>query len=146
MKMNKMQKTELIQKAVKARKNAYAPYSNYPVGAALYTATGKTYLGANVENAAYPVTMCAERVAIFKAVSEGEREFEMIAVVTEIEKTSERETKVLEDVAYGKEFNEELAPIQEKVVAALQDAMECLDRAERELTQAKERLEDVSNL
>ena len=83
MKMNKMQKTELIQKAVKARKNAYAPYSNYPVGAALYTATGKTYLGANGENAAYPVTMCAERVAIFKAVSEGEREFEMIAVVTE---------------------------------------------------------------
>jgi hypothetical protein len=75
-----------------------------------------------------------------------ELQSELIAVVTEIEKTSERETKVLEDVAYGKEFNEELAPIQEKVVAALQDAMECLDRAERELTQAKERLEDVSNL
>ncbi len=78
-----MQKPELVQKAIYAREYAYAPYSNYPVGAALLTASGKIYTGVNIENAAYPVTMCAERVAVFKAVSEGEREFEMIAVVTE---------------------------------------------------------------
>lgn len=83
MKMSKMEKTELIQTAIMARKQAYVPYSNYPVGAALFTASGKIYMGANIENAAYPVTMCAERVAIFKAVSEGERKFEMIAVATE---------------------------------------------------------------
>jgi cytidine deaminase len=73
---------KLIQTALAARQWAYAPYSNYPVGAALLTASGKIYDGANVENAAYPTTMCAERVAVFKAVSEGEREFLAIAVVT----------------------------------------------------------------
>ena len=72
----------LIDLANEARRRAYAPYSNYPVGAALRTKTGRLYTGVNVENAAYPHTMCAERVAIFKAVSEGETEFEMIAVVT----------------------------------------------------------------
>jgi cytidine deaminase len=72
----------LIDLANEARKLAYAPYSNYPVGAALRTKTGRIYTGVNIENAAYPHTMCAERVAIFKAVSEGETEFEMIAVVT----------------------------------------------------------------
>lgn len=73
---------QLIQSALVARQWAYAPYSSYPVGAALLTASGKIYDGANVENAAYPTTMCAERVAVFKAVSEGERDFLAIAVVT----------------------------------------------------------------
>lgn len=73
----------LIQVAIKARHWAYVPYSNYAVGAALLTTSGKIYDGVNVENAAYPTTMCAERVAVFKAVSEGEREFTAIAVVTE---------------------------------------------------------------
>lgn len=72
----------LIQAAVEIRKRAYVPYSNYPVGAAVRTRTGKIYTGVNVENAAYPHTMCAERVAIFKAVSEGETEFDVVAVVT----------------------------------------------------------------
>jgi cytidine deaminase len=72
----------LIDLANEARKLAYAPYSNYPVGAALRTKTGHIYTGVNIENAAYPHTMCAERVAIFKAVSEGEMEFEVISVVT----------------------------------------------------------------
>lgn len=72
----------LIDLANEARKRAYVPYSNYPVGAALRTKSGKIYTGVNVENAAYPQTMCAERVAIFKAVSEGETEFEIISVVT----------------------------------------------------------------
>ena len=73
---------QLIHKAMEARKLAYAPYSNYPVGAALLTTSGKIYTGVNVENAAYPTGTCAERVAVFKAVSEGEREFIAIAVVT----------------------------------------------------------------
>lgn len=72
----------LIDLANEARKHAYAPYSNYRVGAALRTKNGKIYIGVNIENAAYPHTMCAERVAIFKAVSEGETEFAMIAVAT----------------------------------------------------------------
>jgi cytidine deaminase len=72
----------LIQTALEARKWAYAPYSNYPVGAALLTASGKVYDGCNIENAAYPDTICAERVAVFKAVSEGEREFSAIVVAT----------------------------------------------------------------
>ena len=76
------ERQELIDLAIEARKLAYAPYSNYPVGAALRTKTGRIYTGVNIENAAYPHTMCAERVAIFKAVSDGEKEFEMIAVVT----------------------------------------------------------------
>jgi cytidine deaminase len=75
-------RTSLIQAALEARRWAYAPYSHYAVGAALLTASGKIYDGVNVENAAYPTTMCAERVAVFKAVSEGEREFTAIAVAT----------------------------------------------------------------
>jgi cytidine deaminase len=77
------QRSELVARAVDARRHAYAPYSNYPVGAALLTSTGKVFTGVNVENAAYPTGMCAERTAVFKAVSEGERTFAAIAVVTE---------------------------------------------------------------
>jgi cytidine deaminase len=73
---------DLIQRAIQVRKNAYAPYSHYPVGAAILSGSGKIYDGANVENAAYPSSMCAERSATFKAVSNGEREIKAIAVVT----------------------------------------------------------------
>ena len=76
-------KEELIQVALNARQWAYVPYSNYPVGAALLTESGRIYDGVNVENAAYPATICAERVAVFKAVSEGERSFVAVAVVTD---------------------------------------------------------------
>ena len=72
----------LIEEAIQARNRSYAPYSNYQVGAAVLTVSGKVFTGANVENAAYPTSMCAERVAIFKAVSEGEKDFTAIAVVT----------------------------------------------------------------
>jgi cytidine deaminase len=78
----RMPPEELIARAALARENAYAPYSNYLVGAALLTRSGQVYLGANVENAVYSLTVCAERTAVFKAISEGEREFEAIAVVT----------------------------------------------------------------
>lgn len=83
MKINEEQKQALIQAAISVRHWAYVPYSHYPVGAAVLTSSGKIYDGINVESAAFPTTMCAERVAIFKAVSEGEREFDAIAVVTE---------------------------------------------------------------
>jgi len=83
MTLTKQEKQSLIELANMARQRAYAPYSNYPVGAALRTRSGRLYTGVNVENAAYPQTMCAERVAIFKAVSEGEKEFEVITVVTD---------------------------------------------------------------
>lgn len=76
------QRKELITAAQKARKGSYSPYSNYPVGAALLSSSGKIYTGANVENAAYPGSMCAERVAVFKAVTEKDRVFVAIAVVT----------------------------------------------------------------
>jgi cytidine deaminase len=82
MTITREEKQSLIDLANEARRRAYVPYSKYPVGAALRTKSGRIYTGVNVENAAYPQTMCAERVAIFKAVSEGEIEFEVIAVVT----------------------------------------------------------------
>lgn len=73
---------QLIEAAVQVRERAYAPYSHFAVGAALRGKSGRIYTGANVENASFPLTICAERAALFKAVSEGEREFDAIAVVT----------------------------------------------------------------
>ena len=73
--------TELIAKAFDMRNFSYAPYSHFKVGAALLTKTGKVYGGCNIENAAYGPSNCAERTAFFKAVSEGEREFDAIAIV-----------------------------------------------------------------
>ena len=77
------ERQQLIQIANDARKNAYVPYSRYRVGAALRSKSGRIFTGVNVENAAYTVGICGERTAIFKAVSEGEREFDAIAVVTD---------------------------------------------------------------
>lgn len=76
-----MKETELISLAKKAAENAYAPYSGFRVGAALLCKSGKIYTGCNIENASFSPTNCAERTAFFKAISEGEREFEAIAVV-----------------------------------------------------------------
>ena len=76
------ERQSLIDLANEARRRAYAPYSNYQVGAVVRTRSGRIFTGCNVENAAYPTSMCAERVAIYKAVSEGEKEFEVLAVVT----------------------------------------------------------------
>ena len=80
----------LMVEAQNARKNSYSPYSHFRVGAALLTKGGKIYTGCNIENAAYSAANCAERTAIFKAVSEGERDFEAIAIVGGMEgETSE---------------------------------------------------------
>src|SRR6185437_6058522 len=73
----------LIAAAREARENAHAPFSNFRVGAALRAKSGRIYTGCNVENASYGLTLCAERVAIFKAISEGERGFDAIAVVAD---------------------------------------------------------------
>lgn len=75
-----MNEKELCREAVDAMKNAYAPYSGYKVGAALLTEKGKLFAGCNIENAAYTPTVCAERVALFNAISSGERNFTAIAV------------------------------------------------------------------
>ena len=72
---------ELIEKAREARKRAYSPYSEFTVGAALLCKNGRIYTGCNIENASYGATICAERTAFFKAVSEGEGDFEAIAIV-----------------------------------------------------------------
>lgn len=77
-----MDDRQLIALAAQARQSAYAPYSGYAVGAALLARSGKTYVGCNVENASYPLTICAERAALSSAVCAGERAFEAIAVVT----------------------------------------------------------------
>ncbi|MBE7074832.1 MAG: cytidine deaminase [Clostridiales bacterium] len=76
-----MQNEELIKQALIARENSYSPYSNYKVGAALLTKPGKVYLGTNVENCGYSPCNCAERSALFSAISNGERDFEKIAIV-----------------------------------------------------------------
>ena len=77
-----LMREELVQAAIDAAGLAWAPYSNFPVGAALLTAEGQVYRGCNIESAASPATICAERTALVKAVSEGARDFRAIAVVT----------------------------------------------------------------
>lgn len=76
-----MEKEELVKRAYEAQKFSYSPYSGFQVGAALLAKSGKVYTGCNIENAAFSPTNCAERTAFFKAVSEGEKEFEAIAIV-----------------------------------------------------------------
>ncbi|MGN1098799.1 MAG: cytidine deaminase [Christensenellales bacterium] len=75
----------LIESAKSAAENAYVPYSEYPIGAAVLSISGKVYLGCNIENASFGATICAERVAVFNAISAGEREFVAIAVYHETE-------------------------------------------------------------
>lgn len=91
-----MEDRALIRAALAARENAYAPYSRYRVGAALLDTEGRVYPGCNVENAAYPACCCAERAALFGAVSRGSRRFEAIAVVG----GPEREVQPLSGYAY----------------------------------------------
>jgi cytidine deaminase len=83
MAITNQQRNDLARQAAEVRANAYAPYSNYNVGAALLSESGRVFLGVNVENAAYPASMCAERSAVFSAVSDGERHFVGIAIATD---------------------------------------------------------------
>jgi cytidine deaminase len=83
MAITNQQRDDLARQAAEARANAYVPYSKYAVGAALLTEAGRVFTGVNVENAAYPASMCAERSAVFSAVTAGERHFSAIAVATD---------------------------------------------------------------
>lgn len=86
-----MNKFELMEYAKKAQKNAYAPYSNFKVGAALLSQEGKVYLGCNIENASFGATICAERAALSNAVANGERKFKALALVgSNFEREDER--------------------------------------------------------
>ena len=85
-----MDNKELTKLAVKARSNSYSPYSNFMVGAALITKSGRIFTGCNIENAGYSSTVCAERTAFFKAVSEGEMSFEKIAVAGRAKDTEQQ--------------------------------------------------------
>lgn len=80
-----MHLNQLLEIAIEARKNSYSPYSKFPVGAAVLTKDGKVYTGCNVENAAYGITLCAETVAVAKAVSEGSRNIAAVAVAADTE-------------------------------------------------------------
>lgn len=80
-----MEYKQLAEKAIKAKKNALPTYSNFYVGAAIMTSESKVYTGCNIESSSYSLTICAERNAIFKAVSEGEREFKAIAIAGDTE-------------------------------------------------------------
>lgn len=82
--LSNQQREELIERAKEARKRAYVPYSQFAVGAALQAADGRIYLGCNIENASFGLTNCAERTALFKAVSEGKTQFVALAVVADI--------------------------------------------------------------
>ena len=81
----RVNREELVEMAKRARENAYAPYSNFRVGAVILTESGEIYTGCNIENSSYGLSICAERVALFKAVSEGHRRFKAVAVVADTE-------------------------------------------------------------
>jgi cytidine deaminase len=81
-----VEKQKLIEMAKEARKDSYSPYSGFSIGAALLTKEGPVFTGTNIENASYGLTNCAERTAIFKAVSEGYREFKVLAVVADTQR------------------------------------------------------------
>ncbi|RKQ32679.1 cytidine deaminase [Oceanobacillus halophilus] len=81
-----MENQHMVNEAIKAREKAYVPYSKFKVGAALQTKSGKIYHGCNIENSAYPMCNCAERTALFKAYSEGERDFEVLVVVADTDR------------------------------------------------------------
>ncbi|GED31371.1 cytidine deaminase [Brevibacillus centrosporus] len=81
-----MDKQALMKQAIEARKRAYVPYSQFQVGAALLTEEGKVYLGGNIENAAYSLCNCAERTALFKAYSEGDKQYKALAVAADTPK------------------------------------------------------------
>ena len=79
-----MKYTKLIEAANRAKRNSYSPYSKFRVGAALLSKTGKIFTGCNIENSSYSLTICAERTAIFKAISEGNRKFKAIAITSDM--------------------------------------------------------------
>jgi cytidine deaminase len=110
-------RAELVQAALSARERAHAPYSGYAVGAALRTRKGRFFTGCNVENSSYGLSLCAERVAAVKAVSEGETEFAAIAIVT-------RSSPPGPPCGACRQFLEEFSPRMEVILANLEGEVE----------------------
>ena len=126
-----MDNEKLIEIAKKARENAYAPYSNFKVGAALLTKTGNVYKGCNVENASYGLTVCAERVAISNAISSGEKEFMKIAIAggfneEYIEKVGEEVEKNIDEEDMYKTKKNEKEKIKEIAKRDIQEMEDVL--------------------
>ncbi len=126
-----MDNEKLIEIAKKARENAYAPYSNFKVGAALLTKTGNVYKGCNVENASYGLTVCAERAAISNAISSGEKEFMKIAIVggfdeEYIEKVGEEVEKNIDEEDMYKTKKNEKEKIKEIAKRDIQEIEDVL--------------------
>ncbi|MCK4376666.1 MAG: cytidine deaminase [Actinomycetia bacterium] len=126
-----MDNEKLIEIAKKARENAYAPYSNFKVGAALLTKTGNVYKGCNVENASYGLTVCAERVAISNAISSGEKEFMKIAIAggfneEYIEKVGEEVEKNIDEEDMYKTKKNEKEKIKEIAKRDIQEIEDVL--------------------
>ena len=126
-----MDNEKLIEIAKKARENAYAPYSNFKVGAALLTKTGNVYKGCNVENASYGLTVCAERTAISNAISSGEKEFMKIAIVggfdeEYIEKVGEEVEKNIDEEDMYKTKKNEKEKIKEIAKRDIQEIEDVL--------------------
>ncbi len=126
-----MDNEKLIEIAKKARENAYAPYSNFKVGAALLTKTGNVYQGCNVENASYGLTVCAERAAISNAISSGEKEFMKIAIVggfneEYIEKVGEEVEKNIDEEDMYKTKKNEKEKIKEIAKRDIQEIEDVL--------------------
>ena len=117
--MDEHRKGELLQTAVKAAEHAYAPYSNFRVGAAVLTASGKVFTGCNVENASYGLALCAERTALAKALSHGEREFVGLAVAC-VDAAPGRELSETMPCGACRQWIQELAPNAEILVAGVE--------------------------
>ena len=115
---------KLVKAANAARRKAYAPYSKFSVGAAIITSEGTIYTGCNIENAAYPVGICAERVAVSKAVSEGERRFLAIAIVGGV--VGEKKCDFCSPCGMCRQFMREFADKDLKVVLARIDEDESI--------------------
>ena len=113
-----MTKDQLVDLAFKAREDSYSPYSHFMVGAALLCSSGKVYLGCNVENASYGAAICAERTAATKAVSQGERVFEAIAIVGFPKGAAEEDADFAYPCGICRQFLREFAHPEMKVYVA----------------------------
>lgn len=125
-----MSPSQLLQKALEARRRAYAPYSHYKVGACLLCEDGELFLGCNIENAAFGPSVCAERTAIFKAVSEGKRKFSAIAIVGGPEDRPEQELEAAYPCGVCRQVMAEFCSPDFRIFCGRPDALQCYTLSE----------------